>query len=54
MNGRNARGGGHRRFDTDVRAEPVRAPPQPPPPRERSLSPYSKRVAMTRQMQGGR
>lgn len=51
---RNARGGRHR-FDTEVRhPEPVRAPPQQAPPRERSLSPYSKRVALTRQAQGGR
>lgn len=35
--------------------EPARqAAPPPGPPRERSLSPYSKRVALTRQMQGGR
>ncbi|KAK7179193.1 hypothetical protein DPSP01_012093 [Paraphaeosphaeria sporulosa] len=55
MDGRSARSGRHR-FDTEVRhPEPVRAPPpQPAPPRERSLSPYSKRVALTQQMQGRR
>lgn len=38
------------RFD---QRPPVQAqPPAPLPPRERSLSPYSKRVALTRQMQG--
>ncbi|KAF9738727.1 hypothetical protein PMIN06_011146 [Paraphaeosphaeria minitans] len=54
VDGKSVRSGRHR-FDTDVRhPEPVRAPPpQPAPPRERSLSPYSKRVALTRQMQGG-
>ena len=45
------RSGGHGRFDTHDRSQqPPRPPPQPVPARERSLSPYSKRVALTRQM----
>jgi hypothetical protein len=45
------------RFDSaPVRNAPVAAAPPPPPPtkRERSLSPFSKRVALTKSMQAGR
>jgi hypothetical protein len=42
---------GGRRNQFDDRPPP---PVQPLPPRERSLSPYSKRVALTRQIQPGR
>lgn len=42
---------GDRRPERTARNGP---PPQPPLQRERSLSPYSKRVAMTRAMQAGR
>jgi hypothetical protein len=56
IDGKSAGGDRRHRFDTDVRhSEPMRAPAPPPAlPRERSLSPYSKRVALTRNIQGGR
>jgi hypothetical protein len=59
-NSHQVRGGGNgpprNRFDNGpVRAAPPVAQPPPPPPvqRERSLSPFSKRVALTKAMQAG-
>lgn len=53
-NGPRGGGGGGNRFEVNGRgAEPARPPPAPAPARERSLSPYSKRVALTRQMHTG-
>jgi hypothetical protein len=52
-----ANGPPRNRFDSGpVRAAPPVAQPPPPPPvqRERSLSPFSKRVALTKAMQAGR
>lgn len=57
--GRNGRGEANgpprNRFDNGpVRAAPPVAQPPPPVQRERSLSPFSKRVALTKAMQAGR
>jgi hypothetical protein len=50
-----AHGSMRNRFDTgSVRNGPSAAPPPPPMQRERSLSPFSKRVALTKAMQAGR
>ena len=60
--GDSCRDGGRNRFDDRPAERPGRNDPPPPParqppppvPRERSLSPFSKRVALTRAMNGGR
>jgi hypothetical protein len=50
-----AHGSMRNRFDSGpVRNGPSAAPPPPPVQRERSLSPFSKRVALTKAMQAGR
>lgn len=53
---RNDHGPPRNRFDSaPIRDEPpAAAPPPPPVQRERSLSPFSKRVALTKAMQAGR
>lgn len=52
--GENHRAGGYYRDRASPQRPPKREPSPPPPPRERSLSPFSKRLALTQSMNMGR